>query len=244
MSHDVMETHAAAYALGALDGQDLDMFERHLASGCAMCETFLREASETLATLSDHPSELSPPPRVKEALMRRAAIEAHRMRPRHQWRRLSLTWAAATAAAMVIAGLGSWYYAAARYEARLGRLEHDAAVFRGLADLLRQPGARVVELRATGPAPQAHGRVVWHDATGGRLIVSNLPAADAGKTYELWTIRSGTPQAAGTFGVDSTGAAVVGIAPTGGAVDIFAITLEPAGGVPAPTGPIVLASGP
>ena len=233
-----MDTHAAAYALGALDGADLDAFERHLASGCPTCETFLRDASETLARLSDHPSELVPPPRVREALMRRAAVEGHRVRPRRPWRRLSLTWAAATAAAMVVAGLGSWYYTAARYEARLGRLAHDAAV----AHLLRQPGARVVELRATGPVPQAHGRVVWHDATGGRLIVSNLPAAGAGKTYELWTIRTGTPRAAGTFGVDETGAAVMAVAPTGGAVDVFAITLEPAGGVPIPTGPIVLAS--
>jgi anti-sigma-K factor RskA len=239
MSHDVMETHAAAYALGALDGDDLDAFERHLASGCAACETYVREASEALAKLSDHPSELSPPPRVKEALMRRAAVEGHRMRGARRWPRVRLTWAAATAAAMVIAGLGSWYYAAARYEARLGRLAHDAAI----AELLRQPGARVVDLRPTGPAPGAHGRVVWHDTSGGRLIVSNLPAAGAGKAYELWTIRSGTPQAAGTFGVDDTGAAVVGVAPTGGAVDVFAITLEPAGGVPAPTGPIVLASG-
>ena len=171
--------------------------------------------------------------------MRRAAIEGHRRQPRTRWPRVSFSWAAATAAAMLIAGLGSWYYAAARYESRLERLAHDAAV----GDVLRQPGARVVELRATGPGPQAHGRVVWHDATGGRLIVSNLPAAGAGKTYELWTIRAGTPRPAGTFGVDHAGGAVVGVAPTGGAVDVFAITLEPAGGVPAPTGPIVLASG-
>jgi anti-sigma-K factor RskA len=30
--------------------------------------------------------------------------------------------------------------------------------------------------------------------------------------------------------------------PGGGAVDVFAVTVEPAGGMPAPTGPIVLAS--
>lgn len=237
-----MDTHAAAYALGALDGEDLEMFERHLAAGCRPCETFLREAGETLARLSEEPSDISPPPRVKDALMRRAAVEAHRARTRRR-RGVSLTWASATAAAMVLAGTASWYWASARYEARLGRLAQDVAVSRGLTELLRQPGARVVELRATGPAPQAHGRVVWHDATGGRLIVSNLPAASAGTTYELWTIRSGTPQPAGTFGVDDAGGAVLRIAPTGGPVEIFAISLEPAGGVPAPTGPIVLASG-
>jgi len=30
--------------------------------------------------------------------------------------------------------------------------------------------------------------------------------------------------------------------PEGTSVDLFAVTIEPAGGVPAPTGPIVLAS--
>ena len=234
MTHDVMDDHAAVYALGALDGDDLDLFERHLAEGCTACESYLREAHEALAQLAEHPSDLQPPPRVKDALMRRVAIEAHRHRPQRRWRRPSLSWAAATAAAMVLVGLGTWYVAAGRYDARL-------AADRGLAEILRHPEARVVELRGSGPAAQARGRVVWHDASGGRLVVSDLPAAGAGKTYELWAIRSNTPRPAGIFAVDAAGQALVAIAPTGGSVDVFAITLEPAGGVSAPTGPIVLA---
>ena len=90
-------------------------------------------------------------------------------------------------------------------------------------------------LQGTGPAPQAHGRVVWHDVAG-------LPRVPEGKAYELWAFHSGTPRPAGVFHVDDAGHAAVGVAAAGGAVDGFAVTVEPAGGVPAPTGPIVLAS--
>ena len=64
----------------------------------------------------------------------------------------------------------------------------------------------------------------------------------AGKVYELWTISAGQPRPAGVFTVDASGRATHPVAPTRAPVDVFAVTLEPEGGVPAPTGPIVLAS--
>ncbi len=42
--------------------------------------------------------------------------------------------------------------------------------------------------------------------------------------------------------VDASGVATHRIDPAGGPVDTFAVTLKPAGGVPAPTGPIVRAA--
>jgi len=46
------------------------------------------------------------------------------------------------------------------------------------------------------------------------------------------------------FGVDAAGRGTHRIAPvsTGAPARVFAVTVEPEGGVPAPTGPIVLAS--
>ncbi|MCL6640158.1 MAG: anti-sigma factor, partial [Candidatus Rokubacteria bacterium] len=76
---------------------------------------------------------------------------------------------------------------------------------------------------------------------GGYLLVTNLPPPGPGRTYELWTLRGGAPRPAGTFEVGPSGEATVRVAPAG-PVDAFAVTVEPAGGVPAPTGPVVLAS--
>jgi anti-sigma-K factor RskA len=67
------------------------------------------------------------------------------------------------------------------------------------------------------------------------LVVSKLPSAPAGMTYEAWVIpRGGTPQPAGMFN-GSGGTAMVHLAmkvPRGAMV---AATIEHAGGASAPT---------
>ena len=75
-----------------------------------------------------------------------------------------------------------------------------------------------------------------------RLLVQNLPAPPSGKTYEVWLLAGGAPIPAGLFRPDSGGAARIDLpelADLGHAV-AFAVTVEPEGGVPAPTGAKVL----
>ena len=86
------------------------------------------------------------------------------------------------------------------------------------------------------------GRLIWHETAGGQLFVANLPPAPAGKAYEMWTLGGPAPQPAGVFQVDASGRALHRLQPAGGPATTFAVTLEPEAGVPAPTGPIVLAS--
>lgn len=242
MSHETFDSQAAAYALGALDGPERAEFEAHLRQGCPRCDTTLRESAEALA---GQLPPVVPPPDVKARLMRRIELAADRRRLQRTW----LKWTAATVAAMLVGGIliGGWV--AARYEAQLGqaarelaRLRERVAAERALVELLRDPATRVVVLAGLPAAPAARGRVLWHDTAGGQLVVSDLPPAPAGKAYELWTIRGGAPRPAGVFQVDARGEAVHPIPRAEGGVDVFAVTLEPASGVPAPTGPMVLAS--
>jgi len=256
MSHEeLFDTLAPVYAVGALDGDDLVRFEAHLRDGCATCEAVLRESSEAFADLGRTATPTIPPAHVREALMRRVATSP---RPRRfRWAR----WAVGTAAAAVLVGGFSAGVVASRYEAKLGlvarqtaqareqmrreqlTLRDEVAGARAVAELLRDPATRVVALNGLPAAPGATGRVVWHEKAGGRLYVAGLPTPPPGKTYELWTISGATPRPAGTFDVDSKGGAARTVAPAeDGPVKVFAITLEPAGGVPAPTGPMVLAS--
>ncbi len=171
-------------------------------------------------------------------------------------------WVIATAAAAVVAAWFTGAFVAVRYEARLGRmaremaalhaklerdvtaLNEELAQYRSAADLLRDPATRVVTLRGLGPSPGATARVIWHPTAGGHLFAANLPPAPAGKAYELWTLADAAPRPAGVFRVDAAGRGSLRIAPVEGgvAVKVFAVTLEPEDGVPAPTGPMVLAS--
>lgn len=242
MSHDELDTLAAIYAVGALDGDDLTRFQAHLATGCERCATMLRDAGDVLARAALGGAQMPtvPPPQVKAELLRRidAGGRAARAPAQSGW----LRWAAVSAVA-VVAGAGlTGMYVATRYEARMGQMVRETLVQRErLHDLLRDPATRVIDLRGRDPA-QASGRVVWNEAKGGLLLVSSLPPAPAGKAYEAWTITGGTLRPAGLFHVDARGRATHRVDATGRAVDVFAVTLEPEAGVAAPTGPMVLAS--
>jgi len=242
MTHEAFEDLIAVYAVGALDGEDLVRLRAHLAAGCARCEAALREAEDDLARAVP---PLSPPPHVKDALLARVGPVAAPARRRPAW----VPWALATAAAVVAGAAFTGAFVAIRYEARLGQMAREVSAAReqlrreaAALELLRDPATRVVALRGAGPQPEAAGRVIWHDRAGGELFVANLSPAPRGKAYELWTIAGGRPRPAALFEVDASGKGSARIEPTGGGVDVFAVTLEPERGVPAPTGPIVLAS--
>lgn len=88
------------------------------------------------------------------------------------------------------------------------------------------------------------GRVVVDPASGeAAIVVAGLAPAGEGKTYELWAIRSDRPpEPAGLFtvGADGMVAARAEQVQRPGEVAAFAVSIEPAGGSKAPTGPIVL----
>ena len=257
MTHEPFDTLAPVYAVGALDGDDLVRFEAHLREGCPTCEAVLRESAETFVALGHAAPPMIPPAHVRDELMRRVQTSSRPRARRFRW----VAWGAGTAAAAVAAAAFTGGLVASRYEKRLGVvaretaqvreqvrreqavLRDELAAARAMADLLRDPATRVVALDGLPAAPSASGRVVWHEKAGGRLYVTGLPPAPAGKTYELWTIAGPAPRPAGTFDVDPAGRAAHAVAPAAdGPVKVFAVTLEPAGGVPAPTGPMVLAS--
>jgi anti-sigma-K factor RskA len=261
MSHEVFDTLVAIYAVGALDGNDLVQFEAHLAGGCDQCEAALRESHEALAQVAPAgPRATSPavPSEVKAELLRRIGeAPARRASERRRW----LPWVAATAAAMVVSAMLTGGFVASRYEARLGQMARETTrvrdeirlreatlleqleMYRRVVELLGDPATRVVELRGSGPNAEASGRVVWHERAGGHLIVTKLPPLPAGKAYEAWMLGGPAPRPAGVFTVDASGQGSRKLEPTEGVpAKAFAVTVEPEGGVPEPTGPIVLAS--
>ena len=103
--------------------------------------------------------------------------------------------------------------------------------------------ARFVLTKAAAK-PQPQIKTYFRRSTGQVLLVaSNLPPAPAGKIYELWLVPSkgGAPLAAGLFRPDSQGNISAQITQTAAGSDAkaFAVTLEPEGGSPVGTPPIL-----
>lgn len=103
--------------------------------------------------------------------------------------------------------------------------------------------ARTFSLKGQAVAPSAAARAYLSPSRGLLLTASNLPALTPGRTYQLWYLTRSAPVSAGLLRPDAEGNATaqfldvpVGIAPVG-----LALSNEPDGGVPAPTGAIVLA---
>jgi len=261
---DELRDLAAVYALGGLDDDDLARFEELLRARDRDATAALREFEAALVTLAAEAEE-APPPAVKTALMDRIAPAQSRPAPavvrplprpapRRSW--WPVAWAAAMAAgiAAIVVGLT----VSSTYERRLDALSQQAAALkadlerqraeiereRALVGLIRDPATQVVTLAGLEPAPSSRARMIWNAPTGGLLVASGLPPTPEGKTYQLWAIAGkNAPVSAGTFDVDAQGTARLRVPPLSGVdkVDVFAVTLEPAGGLPAPSGKMFLA---
>lgn len=175
-------------------------------------------------------------------------------------RRFNFGWAAAalTAAVMLLAIFLTNVF----YQSRLEALQQELALkeeqlqaanqqievleqqFLGAQNQLAaftQPD-RVIPLTGTEAAPEVRGVFLKKDATG-ILLVRGLQPLAASQTYQLWLIPAeGAPISAGLLErdvLDASGVRTVTIPQEAENFAAVGISIEPEGGSPAPTGPIV-----
>jgi anti-sigma-K factor RskA len=112
-------------------------------------------------------------------------------------------------------------------------------------ELINTPGARVAELNGVDGGAGATAKLVYDNAGRAMLMADKLPNVPAGKAYQLWFIVGNNPPMPGkTFVPEPDGKGMVKEQMPQAAMRsaVFAITVEPASGMPAPTGPIYLRS--
>ncbi|MCI0568163.1 MAG: anti-sigma factor [Acidobacteria bacterium] len=247
----------ALHALDALERGDAEEVRRHLESGCPRCAGELAAFTEAQAAIPFALPAQEPSPMAKARLMaavRKDALGSPRAgRAGGAWGRAGL---AAAAAAIVVAILtGS--YTSRRYELQtrelraqirsqqeeLVRLEQQFRRTRDTILLVRSPGSKVIDLQGQEGLATAAARVFWDVRRGTwRLYADNLPPAGEGKTYQLWLVTAKEKISAGVFDPlkDEEPSGTVTVPPEAGAVVAAAVTPEPAGGSPQPTGSILL----
>ncbi len=103
----------------------------------------------------------------------------------------------------------------------------------------------VISLAGLESAPNAKARLIFDQKTGKAILVfEGLPQAPNGKAYQLWVIADNKPLSGGIFKTDTNGKGELNseIPLDGRKSNVFAVTLEPETGVPAPTGSMFLKS--
>jgi anti-sigma-K factor RskA len=273
MAHEEIQEMLASHALSALDVADRRVVEEHLTTclscrgelevwrSTAAALTFAGSDAEPslgvreriLAQIETERRHLKEPAGTTGTEPAKV-IPFSATAPRNIWASagsLGAIAAAVAVLALLISVMALWRENRARQNeiARLTseikasqqRLERE----REIIALLTQPGARMAELAGTNVARDAHAMIAYDKTGRAMLLASGLPAAPTGKAYQLWFIVGNQKLPGRMFTTDSTGNGdlrdQIPAAALGGGV--FAVTLEPAGGVKSPTGDIFLLSG-
>jgi hypothetical protein len=220
LTHEEIQELLGAYALNAVDPEEVELVERHL-DECPRCRSEVaghREVATRLGNaggdapeglwdrIASHLEETPPPLRLPLAPRRR--VRSNRL----------VAAALGAAAALAIAVLG---VQVVRQQDQLDRFE--SALEDG--SMLDPDAARAELQSADGEVRGA--AVVLSNGTG-YLMVDELPALEGGRTYQLW---GQTP--AGLISLGLLGAEPGAILPfqAGDDVDALAITAEEPGGV-------------
>lgn len=239
---DDIDPLLAAWALDAVDDEERAEIERRLATDEALRRQAdeLREVAAALGAASAE----DPPPRVRDAILaavdddpraRRADAASDEPAPvvaLSPTRPRLVRWGAAAAAAVLVLGLLGAALLSARD--RADRAERIAAV-------TGDPEARSLDLVGELGGPL---RVVWSEAEDAGVIVgADIDAPDADRTLQLWFVEGdGGIESAAVFRPDPDGRVQLRVDGLVVRSAGLAVSDEPAGGSPQPTGEILAVS--
>ena len=248
MGHEQLEELAVAYALDALDAGDRDALAQHLAS-CVPCRQLVADARLVAEAMPHTLTSVEPPAALRERIM---------MAVRPSKTTFLAGWLAVAAALMAaIAGTAAWtqyrqaataQVAAAQsqsqvesLQAQLSALQSQADTARQAIDILAADDVARIELKGQPASPAATGRAYWSGTRGLLFSAVNLPSLPAGRVYQLWYVTAAAPVSAALVTPDAAGRfTLITGAPAGETPTAFAMTIEPAGGLPAPSGAFYL----
>lgn len=258
MVHEDYKEMIPARALSALDAAEARALNDHL-SECAECRMELQEWEATAAAIGASAKPMEPSPEVRERLLNEVRKELSvpevipfRSATRNIWTSFGSLGAIAAvilATALIVGLVVLWRENRAAQDelrtlsAQLEKTRKDLESANEFLTLASSPDARVMELGGTAEAAGASAKLAFDKTGHAMLMAHGLPKVPQGKEYQLWFIVPGKPPMRGkTFAPDNTGGATSKdqMPEAALAASVFAITLEPAGGVDSPTGPMYL----
>lgn len=235
-----------AYVLGALEPEEVDAVERHLAEGCTRCAADLNQASHVKDALLVAPAlDAGAPPALRERLLNhvRSLKEESHPAPEAEAQHTEPAAAPVTHQTLGSRLRALFGQSAAGNTSRRYHLTGDHEVDRVLLDLLLDPHCAIVGAPGTSNTDAYARLVTTQTSDTGVLLTNSLQEPESGKVYQVWLLRNGHPVPNALFTPDhhGQGASLVRANAPILTFDTVAVTPEPIGGSLEPTGPIVLA---
>lgn len=265
--NDRIEELISAYTLGALDGNELKELEDYLRKNPGVYQELINENEEVFSQLAYVLKGSTPRQGLRNELLSDIRVEKEAIKSDTKipfMQRLQPIWlglGSAVAAVIIISLItysSSLNNSLKEQQAKISNLEEivlekdsELALLKEelgsqseMLTFLENPDVVIINLVKTEPNLKAVARVLWNPDDDEALFYGiNLPEIPDGKTYQLWAIAGEKPESLGVFNVDNRGNNIHLIKSLSNFGDIgtFAVSLEPAGGVPLPTGKIYLA---
>jgi anti-sigma factor RsiW len=246
MNHAEIEELLAAYAIDAVDPDEVAEIEAHLA-GCQSCRAEVTEHRETAAVLNDSRAEVTPPPELWDRLLSSISGEVPAEVPgevvslpererlsrsdryRARWRRLVLPYGTGALGAVAAALVVVLALQVNHLNNEVNNLQASRGLAAAVATAVAGPHQEVMLTSARG---NVNASVVVAPSGNAYWVGSTLPSLTSANTYQVWSSVHGRLVSVAVIGPDPRHVAAFHL---DGAVSRLLVTVEPAGGVPAPT---------
>jgi anti-sigma-K factor RskA len=247
-THDELKSLIAPYVLGAVSPEEMEEVRAHIIS----CEECMAEADGYSGAVSSLALSVTPeaiPDSLFNNVVREAragaqppvkaappvaddsdgssVTELRRSRPIYGI-------VAAAAAVLIVAVL------AGALISTINELEDTRNQLAAQRERVEQLADTDGAMRLVGPSDEVIGAMLPTDE-GGVFVAHGLDAAPSNHTYQVWLLDGGQPTSAGTFDPES-GLGSLQTDRSLDDVDGVAVTVEPEGGSPAPTGDPILST--
>lgn len=255
------DEQAGLYVLGALTGNEREAFEVHLGA-CGACSAEVGRLMPVARALSKGVPQVDPPESLRRRVLatiapsRATEPSLDRDAPARSttwfWLPLAASLALAVAAsayawqlndrltlriAVLEQGLADANARAAAGEQRLVDVRTTMVAAQSAVTILSASDVLRVDLAGQPAAPAASARAYVSGSRGILFTAVSLPALPAGRVYQLWVVTN-APVSVGLLAPDGAGSVNQIFDPPAVTArpKLVAVTVEPAGGLPKPTG--------
>jgi anti-sigma-K factor RskA len=253
--HNDFEALCAGYVLDTLEPEERLRFEEKLKNATPEQLEFFTDMERVKNELALSVEPIEPPVELEEKIFQQVE-KSKDNRDNSGPERSSIIplWLYKVAAVILFAAvLGVSFYSqnltemVRQQESTITELKNDLDRKEQLLEVIAAREVKLVVMGGLDPSPDSYGKIIWDtDNQQAVLQLANLPAPPSDKDYQLWLIKDDqSPISAGVFNFEESSNELffkveqLNETPSP-AENVFAVTLEPKGGAPQPTGDMFL----